>query len=390
MNTVEKYGCILQSLDLNYINHEINMSNSTHVRSRKHKREKTAQKMYKTVRSIDFFLGNEIKIVSALNYNRSVNSNAYLNTHYSHYLNTFSSFTPLKISVSNPQLPNSTIQRSGNNNNIKCGSFNYSAATMACPKLLQHISAIHNPLNFVLSLINVFKSALNNLTYLKMNDLVHMNMTVDSLSVNPRDNNVLIGNVKFLALSNDLKEEKWLNQFIVGSSSSLSGSLEQSLLLFLFMNNLNSVSAHHAQTIISSYISDNSFLTHMPQSFKEDYVKHCEKSVAKYINVSKLAIIENILKESCCTWNVFSLSMIFLNIILYLQSVCENICKHGFLNKWMKILLLNVHPDSSKRKTVEDTAAIFAKLCYNDPFENFKHVLNELTPDKMLKITGSA
>jgi hypothetical protein len=213
-------------------------------------------------------------------------------------------------------------------------------------------------------------------------------MTVDSLSVNPRDNNVLIGNVKFLALSNDLKEEKWLNQFIVGSSSS--SSLEQSLLLFLFTNNLNSVSAHHAQTIISSYISDNSFLTHMPQSFKEDYVKHCEKSVAKYINVSKLAIIENILKECCCTWNVFSLSMIFLNIILYLQSVCENICKYGFLNKWMKILLLNVHPDSSKRKTVEDTATIFAKLCYNDPFENFKHVLNELTPDKMLKITGRA
>jgi hypothetical protein len=381
MNTIEKYGCILQSLDLNYINNEINMARS-HKKS--HNREKPVQKIYKTVRSIDFFLGNEIKIISALNYNRSVNSNAYLNSHYSHYLNTFSSFTPLKISISNPQSTNSTKY----NNSNKCGSFNYSAATMACPKLLQYISAIHNPLNFVLSLINVFKSSLNNLTYLKMNDLVHMNMTVDSLSVNPRDNNVLIGNVKFLALSNDLKEEKWLNQFIVGSSSS--SSLEQSLLLFLFTNNLNSVSAHHAQTIISSYISDNSFLTHMPQSFKEDYVKHCEKSVAKYINVSKLAIIENILKECCCTWNVFSLSMIFLNIILYLQSVCENICKYGFLNKWMKILLLNVHPDSSKRKTVEDTATIFAKLCYNDPFENFKHVLNELTPDKMLKITGRA
>lgn len=387
MNIVEKYGCILQSLDLNYINHEINASN---IRSRKytHTRAKPVQKIYKTVRSIDFFLGNEIKIISALNYNRSVNSNAYLNTHYSHYLNTFSSFTPLKISISNTQSSISTMQRSNNNN--KCGSFNYSAATMACPKLLQYISTIHNPLNFILSLINIFKSALSNLTYLKMNDLVHMNMSVDALSINNRGD-VLIGNVKFLALSNDLKEEKWLNQFIVGAaSSSSSGSLEQTLLLFLFANNLNSISTHHAQSILSSYISENSFLTHMPQSFKDDYVKHCEKSVAKYINVSKLAIIENILKECCCTWNVFSLSMIFLNIILYLQSVCENICKQGFLNKWMKILLLNIHPDSSKRKTVEDTSAIFAKLCYNDPFENFKHVLNELTPDKMLKITGRA
>ena len=73
---------------------------------------------------------------------------------------------------------------------------------------------------------------------------------------------------------------------------------------------------------------------------------------------------------------------------MYLQSICENICKQGFLNKWMKILILNTHPDPKKRKTVEDTASIFAKLCYNNPINEFKGIIALLTPENMSKIAG--
>ena len=89
----------------------------------------------------------------------------------------------------------------------------------------------------------------------------------------------------------------------------------------------------------------------------------------------KVLILENILKV-WQTWNLFSLSMIYLNIILNISN--EGRCKVGFFNKWMKLLLLNTHPDYNKRKSIEDNISLFSKLCYNNTMDEFAPVLNEL------------
>ena len=138
------------------------------------------------------------------------------------------------------------------------------------------------------------------------------------------------------------------------------------LLTFLHMNNLNSISTYNIDIIVSSFIKQNSVLNKVSEAFCKDYQQHCVVVLERYVNMSKALILENILKV-WQTWNLFSLSMIYLNIILNISN--EGRCKVGFFNKWMKLLLLNMHPDYNKRKSVEDNISLFSKLCYNNTMD---------------------
>ena len=364
----EQYGCIFQSIDLDQLNNEIEINS---------KKDTNEMKMYKKVKHVDFFLQNEIKILNTLNYNHSI----FEKDHYSKFLNTFSSFTPVKRS--------GLWDGSGSKlNKLSYALFHYNSQHMKFPTLMGHIYSIKSPRLFCLSLINTFKSSLNAFAYLKINDLVHLGMSNEMLTVTDTEE-ILIGNVGCMQLIKDLYEPDKMAKLIIHSIDELSVKekekeklqifiypIEHMLLTFLHMNNLNSISTYNIDIIVSSFIKQNSVLTKVSEAFCKDYHQHCVVVLERYVNMPKVLILENILKV-WQTWNLFSLSMIYLNIILNIFN--EGRCKVGFFYKWMKLLLLNTHPDYNKRKSIEDNIMLFSKLCYNNTMDEFAPVLNDLS-----------
>ena len=368
----EQYGCIFQSIDLDQLNNEIEINS---------KKDTNEMKMYKKVKHVDFFLQNEIKILNTLNYNHSI----FEKDHYSKFLNTFSSFTPVKRSG----LGDGSGSGSGSKlNKLSYALFHYNSQHMKFPTLMGHIYSIKSPRLFCLSLINTFKSSLNAFAYLKINDLVHLGMSNEMLTVTDTEE-ILIGNVGCMQLIKDLYEPDKMAKLIIHSIDELSVKekekeklqifiypIEHMLLTFLHMNNLNSISTYNIDIIVSSFIKQNSVLNKVSEAFCKDYQQHCVVVLERYVNMSKALILENILKV-WQTWNLFSLSMIYLNIILNIFN--EGRCKVGFFYKWMKLLLLNTHPDYNKRKSIEDNIMLFSKLCYNNTMDEFAPVLNDLS-----------
>lgn len=110
---------------------------------------------------------------------------------------------------------------------------------------------------------------------------------------------------------------------------------------------------------------NNYVVNKLPVAFQKDYVANCERALLDYVNVPKNIIIDNVLKDSA-TWNVYSVSLIYLNIFIMMQCSCDNMLKNGLFNKWFKLLLLNVHPLPKRRKSVDETYSIFTKMyCAN-------------------------
>jgi len=355
-------SCVFQPIDLNLFEDEIALD-QTPPRNIRDK-----QPVYKKIKHIDFFLQNEIKLISTLNHNHITHTNILAYEHCSKFLHTFTSYSPVNMTdLDFIPVTNNT------NNPPNYGVFYYDAALFRSPKLIPYISSnATNPLQICASLINTFNSALNAIIYLKINNIVHLGMANDTFIVanglNDGDTHVLINTPQYAFFTKDIYDPNKIAK-IIEHVDHVIYPLEHAVFLFMHRNNSTSLSAHNIETIVTSFIQHHSALHKMSSSFCKDYHAQCTAALARYINAPKLAIAEIIFND-CYTWNVFSLSMIFLNIVLSIFP--DRALKQGFANKWLKLLLLNIHPDNKKRKTAEETATIFSKLCYQNTLQDFE------------------
>lgn len=366
-------SCVFQPIDFNVFEDEIALDQSPPPRNIRDK-----QPVYKKIKHIDFFLQNEIKLISTLNHNHITHTNILAYEHYSKFLHTFTSYSPVSMS----DLDFIPVTQPGNNNNAPAnyGLFHYDAALFRSPKLIPYISSnTTTPLQICASLINTFNSALNSIIYLKINNLVHLGMSNDTFIVangsSSGDPHVLINNAQYAFFTKDIYDPDKIAK-IIEHATNVIYPLEHAVFLFMHQHNSASLSAHNIETIVTSFIKHHSALHKMSSSFCKDYHAQCSAALARYINAPKMAVAEIIFND-CYTWNVFSLSMIFLNIVLSIFP--DRGLKQGFANKWLKLLLLNIHPDMKKRKTAEETANIFSKLCYQNTLQDFEVAFRALS-----------
>lgn len=200
-------------------------------------------------------------------------------------------------------------------------------------------------------------------------------IVTDSSGTNDGDIRVLINNAQYAFFTKDIYDPDKIAK-IIDHAGHVIYPLEHAVFLFMHQHKTASLSPHNVDTIVNSFIKHHTALNKMTTSFCKDYHVQCTATLARYINAPKLAIAEIIFND-CYTWNVFSLSMIFLNIVLSIFP--DKALKQGFANKWLKLLLLNIHPDMKKRKTAEETATIFSKLCYQNSLQDFEVLLNSLS-----------
>jgi hypothetical protein len=356
-------SCVFQPIDLNVFEDEIALDQTPPARNIRDK-----QPVYKKIKHIDFFLQNEIKLISTLTHNHITHTNILAYEHYSKFLHTFSSYNLVNVS----DLDFIPVTNNANNP-PNYGLFYYDAALFRSPKLIPYISSnTTSPLQICTSLINTFNGALNAIIYLKINNIVHLAMSNDTFIVaNGASNgltNVLINNPQYAFFTKDIYDANKIAK-IIEHATNVVYPLEHAVLIFMHQHNSASLSAHNIETIVNSFVQYHSALHKMSSSFCKDYHAQCTAALARYINAPKLAVAEIIFNDYY-TWNVFSLSMIFLNIVLSIFP--ERALKQGFANKWLKLLLLNIHPDPKKRKTAEETAAIFSKLCYQNTLHDFE------------------
>jgi hypothetical protein len=381
MSSFEQYGCIYQTIDLQQFEEE---ENEIHFI----KKTKGLEQMLKKVKHIDYFTNNEIKILNTLTYNHSIASNVYAGQGCTKFLNTFSSFSPVK-QTKYPAKPKGSKGRNAETtdapNNNSYGLFYYDLKRAKCKPLSSQIPFSTCARDFYLLLINTFKHSLNCLAYLKHSDLIHLGMSNDSITVSDDNYEVFIGDVGLMQFSNELFTlDGKLISIVIHSIDRLAEKEEKDrvfvypveimMLVFMHMNGLSSISSHNVDTIVSSFLKQNPLLVNISETF---YQTHCTSVLQQYINIPKSTILENMLKEKIGqTWNLFSLSMIYLNILMNIRN--PNIIKSGFFNKWFKLLVLNTHPDYKKRKTIEDNMTLFSKLCYNNTLSEFTYSLNNL------------
>lgn len=145
---------------------------------------------------------------------------------------------------------------------------------------------------------------------------------------------------------------------------------------------------HHMVTISYSFIEEfcEDFMNSLPilrlfsDNYKTKYKEQCVQQMRKYINLSRTDIINDILERNN-KWDVYGISMIFIQLFGCISRIF--FLKGTFMSKITLELSKNLHPDSDKRMSLEETLNVFNK--YLNEEKDWKYI-NNLDNNKLTQL----
>lgn len=123
--------------------------------------------------------------------------------------------------------------------------------------------------------------------------------------------------------------------------------------------NLSTISYAFVEEYSEQFVKNLSFLRMFSEKYTDIYQQECVETLRKYINLPQKQILNDILERSS-QWDIYGLSILYLHIFGSMNRVFS--LKGTFFSKITMELVKNLHPDSTKRGSIEGMRAICAQL----------------------------
>ncbi len=230
---------------------------------------------------------------------------------------------------------------------------------------------------FIFNILNTYSILLDNLLKLNENGICFFELSSENIVFSP-DSRPFLKNFQ-CSLNNSYLDTSYIHNIIKNIDNYTYKPLEIHVLFYLIMNDEKTLSLSFIEIICSNYVKTMDVLSLFSQNYIESYEKSCVETLKKYINKPKLAIIADILNYSQY-WDNYSLSILYLHIIGNISKFFS--LKGTFMNKFTMLLIKNIHPNPSKRETIQETRENYGKL-----FENADWTfINDFSNEKMKKL----
>lgn len=152
------------------------------------------------------------------------------------------------------------------------------------------------------------------------------------------------------------------------------------ILFYFVKHDMVSISHDFIEEFCENYVENLNIMRLFTENYKKIYKLQCIETMQKYINLSRNQVIDDIFERNK-KWDVYGISMIFLQIFGCISRVFS--LKGTFISKITLELSRNLHPNSDKRMTLEETLNIFNKHL-NDQY-NWSFV-NKLENSKLVEL----
>jgi hypothetical protein len=147
--------------------------------------------------------------------------------------------------------------------------------------------------------------------------------------------------------------------------------LEIHILYYFVKHKLVTISYSFIEEFCEEFVENLNILRLFSENYKKSYKEQCIQTMRKYINRPTKEIIDDILERNN-KWDVYGISMIFLHIFGCISRIFS--LKGSFISRITLELTRNLHPDSDKRNSLENTLNIFNK--YLNEQNDWKFVNN--------------
>ena len=240
----------------------------------------------------------------------------------------------------------------------------------------------------VLNIITSYKHLLNALYLLKDINICHFDLNNTNILFSQ---NRGIPYIIDFGLSFSVKhiEENLNNYFYVYYPQYYIWPLEVHYINFLLHINSNPSDAD-LKKIANTYIKNNIPLV---QNFSADFLKQFETLSVQVLKAYQESTdtINDIIKKYWYTWDNYALSIMYLQIIYYLNISFHkgknigSFTKNPFITHFTKLLLQNIHPNPKKRLNIRDSISSFESFFYQtniNDIDNYEQIIINYTRNK--------
>jgi len=156
--------------------------------------------------------------------------------------------------------------------------------------------------------------------------------------------------------------------------------MEIHILYYFIKRKMITISYSFIQEFCENFIENLNILNLFSKEYKQTYKQKCIETMKKYINRNQKEIIDDILERND-KWDIYGISVLYLQIFGCISQVFS--LKGTFISKITCYLSQNLHPDSDKRMSLEETLNIFNKLLNEE--KDWSYV-NKLDNNKLSKL----
>lgn len=235
-----------------------------------------------------------------------------------------------------------------------------------------YLKNLNNSKKYLLTVINSYKHLLNSIQILSDHNIYHNNLNFDNIMMNLNDI-PLISNFTFSIDYSRKDINEYIKNFLISYEPGyIEWPIELHILSFLLTNKLESLSKQNIEDIINEYVKNNNILINFGQQFVSSYVIESINYFNNYVNKDYNYILKDILQYSN-TWDNFSLSILFLRIIIGIHKTI--MLKNKFIINFMKLLVCNINLNPLKRSTIIESKNKFDIIIDSLSPKDFKDII---------------
>jgi len=212
--------------------------------------------------------------------------------------------------------------------------------------------------NTIITLIDTYTTLLDEIGMLLKNNIVHLDVKAENILYNTKLNMVQMIDFGISIPIANLTNENSKAYFYVYGPDYYLWAFEVHVINFLLHKSVDTdtgavLTSDHITQIVNDIVKYNKVLTFLSASFIDDYKEASITYLSTYIGMDKYKIINELVK-TYETWDNFSLSILYLNILNTFPSALQT---NSFIIEFSQLLMNNIVPNSIR--SIKDTKSRF-------------------------------
>ena len=241
--------------------------------------------------------------------------------------------------------------------------------------------------DIILTFIESYRYLLMALEKLNTINVVHFDIKLENIIFHGATYDPRIIDFGISIPIDELTKSTMKNYFYVYAPTYYVWCIDINIICFLLHETKNELTEEDAESLAGLYVSANRALELYSPEFINQFLELCVKQTKKYVGRPRDEVIQELLSYSK-TWDNYSLSIIYLKLINTLFPNHEN--SNTFIILMSQILLANIHPDPTRRLSIQDTMTEFSNIFYIegdvDSYIKLSEQVDNIKPDSIYAI----
>ena len=222
-------------------------------------------------------------------------------------------------------------------------------------------------------IMDSYKFLLHSLKMLNSSGVVHFDFKIPNILFEVKTKNPIIIDFGLSLSLNNLGPKTYSKYFYTYNAAYYVWPVDVHIINYVINVNSN-LTYEELVVLVDTNVKANPALHIFSEEFVKRYRDLTINTYKKYTNIPGENVVTELVKN-CNTWDIYSLSVMFLCLINFISY--DGFTDNKLIKEFSELLLLNIHPNAARRLSFDETKKRYKKLFSLDvSVDGYENLLN--------------